>query len=694
MTAAISQRGMTWFERFFLEGWSGEPFVARGVAEDLIGPAVQRDQFALLSKTVERLDPGRVRSDGQGTIFAQEVDAACPRLADIADAPQRFGPSNRVWFDGVCAPDTSGIGCHFDDSDNLVLQQTGVKRWRIYSPENVPEEQLRQRMLGKGEASRWDPGQHPFREYLLGPGDVLYIPIFWPHWGISEGPSVSLSLVFNTSSPLAAYGERVREALAAEAHWWRPLSLQRRAAVRTDVPASSLPRLEVALAASFQAATFRQNLQRALARGESEPARPLLRKKVKSAPIAGKLIKSLSSARLPPLAVESCVHPELEDNRLLRKYAGRPLLRRLLLAVDESLELLPWANRASVILALEALQRLPVSRLLQAVTRPTLQAWLRALEQQQSDAEARGRLLTWLPTLLVGELLRGDALRANESLECKLDVPERLLLLGTGLEVHLPGVRESIEVRVLDGEQYLEFRDASDLVLRCDLESVRSFSTGGLEVNCGPVRNSQTSGQGSTILLECQSAVFGFSDLKPVPAGTADEVSSALGFLKQSAPRAFLDALQNLEAVGLARLDPTPVPAISEANRSGNAAWLALALVRTCAEYRWHLLDSLWRFTTAENVTEEVCEATKATLKEALLEAEELDLCRRFDGVIVEAPERLERRLRARLLRLFEADQSTPGLFTPEGRELLCRLHRSAESHGGEVHPLGGVPGE
>ena len=99
------------------------------------------------------------------------------------------------------ASDGGGVGPHFDSYDVFLLQAQGRRRWRIGRQrdfslvEGVPLKIL----------ARFEPEQ----EFVLEPGDMLYLPPRWAHDGIAEGECQTWSIGFR--SP--ARGEVARELL-------------------------------------------------------------------------------------------------------------------------------------------------------------------------------------------------------------------------------------------------------------------------------------------------------------------------------------------------------------------------------------------------------------------------------------------------------------------------------------------------
>jgi 50S ribosomal protein L16 3-hydroxylase len=93
------------------------------------------------------------------------------------------------------------VGPHFDSYDVFLLQGEGQRRWRIarrYDPALEPGIAIR--VLRRFEAER---------EWVLGPGDMLYLPPGWAHDGVALGPCFTYSIGFRAPSR----GEIAREFL-------------------------------------------------------------------------------------------------------------------------------------------------------------------------------------------------------------------------------------------------------------------------------------------------------------------------------------------------------------------------------------------------------------------------------------------------------------------------------------------------
>ncbi len=86
------------------------------------------------------------------------------------------------------ATDGGGVGPHFDSYDVFLLQVHGRRRWRIgRMTDSTLLPDLPLKILANFE---------PEDEYLLEPGDMLYLPPRWAHDGIAEGECMTCSIGF------------------------------------------------------------------------------------------------------------------------------------------------------------------------------------------------------------------------------------------------------------------------------------------------------------------------------------------------------------------------------------------------------------------------------------------------------------------------------------------------------------------
>ncbi len=187
-------------ETFLRDYWQQKPLLIRNAFADWANP-LEPDELAGLacepevesrliigaqgSWAVEHgpLAEARFAALGQepSTLLVQAVDHHVPEVAALL-APFRFIPNWRI--DDVMvsyATDGGGVGPHFDQYDVFLIQGHGKRRWRVgqMCDENsalLPNDELR--LLADFQATD---------EWLLEPGDILYVPPRIAHDGVAVG---------------------------------------------------------------------------------------------------------------------------------------------------------------------------------------------------------------------------------------------------------------------------------------------------------------------------------------------------------------------------------------------------------------------------------------------------------------------------------------------------------------------------
>jgi 50S ribosomal protein L16 3-hydroxylase len=122
------------------------------------------------------------------TLLLQGLDLHLPAARALLER-FRFVPDARL--DDLMlsfATDGGGVGPHVDSYDVFLLQARGRRRWRIgrtRRPQLVPDMPLK--ILANFEAEH---------EWLLEPGDMLYLPPGWGHDGVAVGECETCSIGF------------------------------------------------------------------------------------------------------------------------------------------------------------------------------------------------------------------------------------------------------------------------------------------------------------------------------------------------------------------------------------------------------------------------------------------------------------------------------------------------------------------
>ena len=186
---------------FLREHWQKSPLLIRNpwrdwanplAPEELAGLACEpevesrlvrhdaRDEWALKHGPLSSADFAQM-GEAPWTLLVQAVDHHVPEVAALIE-PFRFIPDWRI--DDVMvsyASDGGGVGPHYDQYDVFLVQGLGRRRWRVgpRCDENtplLPHDSLR--LLAEFEASE---------EWVLEPGDMLYLPPGFAHDGVAVG---------------------------------------------------------------------------------------------------------------------------------------------------------------------------------------------------------------------------------------------------------------------------------------------------------------------------------------------------------------------------------------------------------------------------------------------------------------------------------------------------------------------------
>lgn len=192
---------------FLSRHWQREPLLIKNAISNFV-PPISSDELAGLaleddieSRLIEQRDdtwrlyhgPFREKDFKRRcpwTLLVQAVDHYIPEVAELHRLVD-FIPRWRT--DDVMASyatDSGGVGPHFDNYDVFLLQGEGHRLWRLgqrcdHSTPLLPHDELR-------ILAHFEPGE----EYLLGPGDMLYVPPGIAHWGIAQGECTTFSIGF------------------------------------------------------------------------------------------------------------------------------------------------------------------------------------------------------------------------------------------------------------------------------------------------------------------------------------------------------------------------------------------------------------------------------------------------------------------------------------------------------------------
>lgn len=192
--------------QFLSRHWQKAPLLVRNALPDYVPPLSPEELAGLAcEKEVEsrvvtfdgttwHLENGPFapatfprRSKRDWTLLVQDLDEHIPEIAALLKHID-FLPSWRV--DDIMASFAvpgGSVGPHYDEYDVFLLQVSGRRRWQIstrYSREDLRTDS-KLKLLTK---------LTPEQEWVVGPGDLLYLPPHVAHFGVAETNCVTFSL--------------------------------------------------------------------------------------------------------------------------------------------------------------------------------------------------------------------------------------------------------------------------------------------------------------------------------------------------------------------------------------------------------------------------------------------------------------------------------------------------------------------
>ncbi len=207
-------------DAFFTDHWQRKPLLVRGAVDagslDRVNLPWLLDASAdprLLSRLVEGPDPDggfSVRygpelaapdGDQPWTLLVRDVDKVLPEADALLD---RFTGPGRWRLEDVMvsfAHTGGSVGPHFDHYDVFLVQGTGRRRWQIDArPE--PDRRLR-----PNQELQLLADFQPTDEWILEPGDCLYLPPGVPHHGVAVEPCTTWSVGLRTPAAAELWAE-------------------------------------------------------------------------------------------------------------------------------------------------------------------------------------------------------------------------------------------------------------------------------------------------------------------------------------------------------------------------------------------------------------------------------------------------------------------------------------------------------
>jgi 50S ribosomal protein L16 3-hydroxylase len=202
--------------QFMRKHWQKKPLLVRQAFADAAPPASLKELTALATRDdVEsrlvtafdgdwKLKQGPIArlpamSKPGWTLLVQGLDQHLAEARALLDQ-FRFVPDARL--DDLMlsiASDGGGVGPHFDSYDVFLIQLAGQRRWRIGAQRDaVLRDDVPLKIIANFKHDE---------EFVLEPGDMLYLPPGWAHDGVAVGPGCitgSVGFRASTAEGLAA----------------------------------------------------------------------------------------------------------------------------------------------------------------------------------------------------------------------------------------------------------------------------------------------------------------------------------------------------------------------------------------------------------------------------------------------------------------------------------------------------------
>lgn len=194
---------------FLAEYWQKKPLLIRNAVPGFTGLLSREEMFAAARRDdVESRLVSREGGDWDlrrgpfavkdfkarkhpWTVLVQGLNLILPGAEALM---QQFNFIPHARLDDVMvswASDGGGVGPHFDNYDVFLLQGIGQRHWRIGANKD--------QTLVDGLPIRILKNFKPSKEWVLNPGDMLYLPPQYAHDGIAVGECMTYSVGFRTA---------------------------------------------------------------------------------------------------------------------------------------------------------------------------------------------------------------------------------------------------------------------------------------------------------------------------------------------------------------------------------------------------------------------------------------------------------------------------------------------------------------
>ncbi|MCB1668428.1 MAG: cupin domain-containing protein [Porticoccaceae bacterium] len=221
-------------QQFLAEYWQQKPLLIRNALPDFESPLSPDDLAGLaLDDDIESriiLEQGPSSSwellcgpfeeqifhelpKDKWTLLVQAVDLWVPEVKQLLEHFSFLPPWRLDDIMVSYAPEGGSVGPHFDYYDVFLIQGYGQRRWQIGGHSEQQKCNEESPRVG-GTPLRILDNFDPLEDWLLNPGDILYLPPQVAHHGVAVGESMTYSVGFRAPTAAEMLGDLATELLA------------------------------------------------------------------------------------------------------------------------------------------------------------------------------------------------------------------------------------------------------------------------------------------------------------------------------------------------------------------------------------------------------------------------------------------------------------------------------------------------
>ncbi len=216
-------------DEFLTDYWQKKPLLIRSAvpafvspltADELAGLSLEEDVESRIVVEQGQTGPWELQSgpfdasifqqlpESHWTLLVQAVDLWVPEVKELLNQFTFLPPWRLDDIMVSYAPKGGSVGPHFDYYDVFLLQGQGQRHWQIGGLCDAQSPRLTDTSL------RILSEFNKEEEWVLNPGDMLYLPPRLAHWGVAENDCLTYSVGFRAPSMVDMLGDLTTELMA------------------------------------------------------------------------------------------------------------------------------------------------------------------------------------------------------------------------------------------------------------------------------------------------------------------------------------------------------------------------------------------------------------------------------------------------------------------------------------------------